>query len=49
MINNDNIYQSQDYESVTYYHFELENHSVVNANGLLSESLIGNQDKFTPL
>ena len=49
LINNNNIYQSEDYETVTYYHFELETHSVVNANGLLSESLIGNQHKLTPV
>ena len=49
LINNNNIYQSEDYEKVTYYHFELETHSVVNANGLLSESLIGNQHKLTPV
>lgn len=49
LINNNNIYQSEDYETVTYYHFELETHSIVKANGLLCESLIGNQDKFTPV
>jgi hypothetical protein len=47
LVNNDTIYQSEDYETVTYYHIELENHSVINASGLLGESLLGCREKFT--
>lgn len=49
MINYDTIYQSDDYEEVTYYHIELESHSVINAGGLLSESLVSCRNKFTPI
>jgi len=49
LVNCDTIYQSDDYEEVTYYHIELESHSIINAGGLFGESLAACQDKFTPI
>ena len=49
LINNVTIYQSEDYESITYYHLQLETHSVINAAGLLGESLLRCQEKLTPV
>lgn len=49
LVNNNSIYQSEDYDSVTYYHLELENHCIINACGLLGESLLGFKDNFTSI
>jgi hypothetical protein len=49
LINNDTIYQDMDCETVTYYHLETENHSVLNASGLLGESLLGCHEYFSPI
>lgn len=49
LINNDTIYQSDAYESITYYHLQLEVHSVIDASGLLGESLLGCEEKLTPV
>ena len=49
LVNYDTIYQSDDYEEVTYYHIELESHSVINAGGLLGETLNAHQHEFTPV
>lgn len=49
LINNDTIYQSDEYETATYYHIELENHSIINANGMMGESLLGCHEHFEPI
>ncbi len=49
LINNKTIYQSKDHESVTYYHIELEEHSIINAGGLFGETLLGNHHLFTSI
>lgn len=38
LINNTTIYQSNDFESVEYYHIELPKHSVILAEGVAAES-----------
>jgi hypothetical protein len=49
LINNDSIFQDMECEIITYYHLETENHSVLNASGLLGESLLGCHEYFTTI
>jgi hypothetical protein len=48
MINEETIFQDNDCETVEYYHIELETHSAIIANGVLSESYldVNNRDIF---
>ena len=48
MVNGNTIYQDEECEAVEYYHVECENHSVLMANGVLSESYLAanNRDVF---
>jgi len=49
LINGSSIYQDMVCESLVYYHLETENHSVLNASGLLGESLCGCHEYFEPI
>jgi len=40
LINGSTIFQDETLETIEYYHFELESHSVVTANGILSETYL---------
>ncbi len=48
LINGTTIVQEYPYDEVTYYHVELEEHSIITANGVLSESYLDdcNRDLF---
>jgi len=37
------IYQTDLLDSITYYHIELEEHSIICASGMMAESLSGNK------
>jgi len=45
LINGDSIFQYFEKKSVEYYHFELETHSSIVANGALSESYINHNNR----
>jgi hypothetical protein len=49
LINEDTIFQDNTFISIEYYHFEVETHSSVLANGVLSETYLNydNRDIFT--
>jgi hypothetical protein len=40
LINGKTIYQDNECKSIEYYHLECEEHSVIYANGVLSETYI---------
>ncbi len=45
-LNNDTIYKMTDLSMMEYYVIELEDHSVIDANGALSESMLGDSSAF---
>ena len=40
------IFQDFSYDSVVYYHLELDNHSAVIANGILSETYLDVNNRY---
>lgn len=45
-LNDDTIYRMTDVKLMEYYVIELEDHSVIDANGILSESMLGDSSAF---
>ena len=46
LVNDDTIFQDFSYDSVVYYHLELDNHSAVIANGILSETYLDVNNRY---
>ena len=44
-----NIYRAESLESITYYHIELEEHSIICASGMMGESMADGREKLTSL
>jgi len=45
LCNGKTIFKEKRFERIEYFHFELPKHSVVNANGALSESFLSNKER----
>lgn len=45
LINGTTIFQDHTYESIEYYHIELDRHSVINANGVWSETYLDTNNR----
>lgn len=45
LCNGTNIFKDKTVKNIEYFHIELENHSVVLANGVLSESFLANEER----
>ena len=47
LVNDDTIFQDWSKNSLTYYHLELKNHSAIVANGVLSESYLDMENRYS--
>jgi hypothetical protein len=43
------IYQSNTFKRITYYHIELEMHSIISASGIMAESMFEGHEKMISL
>lgn len=48
-VNDKTVFRMTDLSSMEYYVIELEDHSVIDANGVLSESMLGDSSAFIPV
>lgn len=45
LVNGTTIFQDESFSSIEYYHVEVKDHSVINANGILAESYFDSDNR----
>jgi len=45
-VNSDSIVQSDEVDTIQYFHFELDSHSAIDAEGALAETLFDTEDDY---